>query len=58
MLATQDVYALDAVDFREDDLHERLIRKRHVIDLMELSFAQEAAEYEAVLESCLASSEV
>jgi hypothetical protein len=47
MLATQDVYALDAIDFCEDDLRERLIRKRHVIDLMELSFAQEAAEFAA-----------
>jgi hypothetical protein len=47
MLATQDVYAPDAVDFREQDLRERLIRKRHVIDLMELSFAQEAAEFAA-----------
>src|SRR6202165_4992817 len=47
MLATQDVCALDAVDLVEPDLRERLIRKRHVIDLMELSFAQEAAEFAA-----------
>ena len=47
MLATQDVYALQAANFCEDDLRERLIRKRHVIDLMELSFAQEAAEFAA-----------
>ena len=50
MLATQDVRALDAVDLVEPDLRERLIRKRHVIDLMELSFAQEAAEFAATRE--------
>ena len=47
MLATQDVCAITAVDSTADDLRERLIRKRHVIDLMELSFAQEAAEFAA-----------
>src|SRR6202165_5785172 len=50
MLATQDVCALDAVDLVEPDLREGLIRKRHVIDLMELSFAQEAAEFAATRE--------
>src|SRR3979490_188121 len=47
MLATQDVYAIDDVDPAEIDLRERLIRKRHIIDLMELSFSQEAAEFAA-----------
>src|SRR5450759_65886 len=50
MLATQDVYAIDAIDavgLTAEDRRERLIRKRHVIDLMELSFAQEAAEFAA-----------
>src|SRR3984893_4853536 len=47
MLATQDVCAITEVDSTADDLRERLIRKRHVIDLMELSFAQEAAEFAA-----------
>ncbi len=50
MLATQDVYAIDAVDLTAEDRRERLIRKRHVIDLMELSFAQEAAEFAATNE--------
>ncbi|MDQ6719856.1 MAG: HNH endonuclease [Candidatus Dormibacteraeota bacterium] len=50
MLAAQDVCALDAIDLVEPDLGERLIRKRHVIDLMELSFAQEAAEFAATLD--------
>jgi len=50
MLATQDVCALDAIDLVEPDLRERLIRQRHVIDLMELSFAQEAAEFAATLD--------
>jgi hypothetical protein len=50
MLATQDVCAIDTYDasyFVDDNRRERLIRKRHVIDLMELSFAQEAAEFTA-----------
>ena len=47
MLATEDVCAITAVDSTAEDLRERLIRKRHVIDLMELSFAQEAAEFAA-----------
>src|SRR6202521_125352 len=47
MLATQDVCALDTIHLSDDDLGERLVRKRHVIDLMELSFAREAAEFAA-----------
>jgi Domain of unknown function (DUF222) len=47
MLATQDVCALDTIDLSDDDLGERLVRKRHVIDLMELAFAREAAEFAA-----------
>ena len=47
MLATQDVYAIDDVDPADDDLRGRLIRKRHIIDLMELSFSQEAAAFAA-----------
>src|SRR6202521_4554327 len=49
MLATQDVCAADTQEafLVDDDLRERLIRTRHVIDLMELSFAQEAAEFAA-----------
>jgi hypothetical protein len=47
MLATQDVCAIAPIDSGVGDLRERLIRKRHVIDLMELSFAQDAAEFAA-----------
>jgi hypothetical protein len=50
MLATQDVCANGTFQTSysvDDDLRERLIRKRHLIDLMELSFAQEAAEFAA-----------
>ncbi len=47
MLAAQDVYAITATDSTSEDRRERLVRKRHVIDLMELSFAQEAAEFAA-----------
>jgi hypothetical protein len=47
MLAAQDVCAITPLDSSADDLRERLIRKRHVIDLMELSFAQDVAEFAA-----------
>ena len=47
MIATQDVCAISATESGAEDRRERLIRKRHVIDLMELSFAQEAAEFAA-----------
>src|ERR1700694_4810466 len=50
MLATQDVCADSTFQTSysgDDDLRERLIHKRHLIDLMELSFAQEAAEFAA-----------
>ncbi|MDQ6876944.1 MAG: hypothetical protein M3082_04460, partial [Candidatus Dormibacteraeota bacterium] len=48
MLATQDVCADGSFQTSysvDDDLRERLIHMRHLIDLMELSFAQEAAEF-------------
>ncbi len=41
MLATQDVCVSDC------DLRERLIQRRHAIDLQELAFAQAAAEFAA-----------
>ena len=48
MLATQDVCGIDdAGGLLYDDRRERLIRKRHIIDLMELAFSREAAEYAA-----------
>src|ERR1700674_6090403 len=47
MLATQDVCAIAAIEPAIEDLRERLIHKRHVIDLMELSFSREAAEFAA-----------
>jgi hypothetical protein len=47
MLAAQDVCAIAPIDSGVGDLRERLIRKRHVIDLMELSFAQDVAEFAA-----------
>jgi hypothetical protein len=50
MLATQDVCAIDGVDLTDEDRAQRLINKRHIIDLMELSFSQEAAEFAATTE--------
>jgi Domain of unknown function (DUF222)/HNH endonuclease len=47
MLATQDVCAISAADLTAEERRERLIRQRHVIDLMELSFSQEAAAFAA-----------
>jgi hypothetical protein len=47
MLATQDVRAFRDADLTNDERRERLRRKRHAIDLMELSFSQEAAEFAA-----------
>jgi uncharacterized protein DUF222/HNH endonuclease len=47
MLAAQDFYALGLADFTTEERRERLIQKRHIIDLMELSFSREAAEYAA-----------
>jgi hypothetical protein len=41
MLATQDVYSPSPNDLRR----ERLIQRRRVIDLQEVAFAQEAAEF-------------
>jgi Domain of unknown function (DUF222)/HNH endonuclease len=43
MLATQDVYSPS----RNDLLRERLIQRRRVIDLQEVAFAREAAEFAA-----------
>jgi Domain of unknown function (DUF222)/HNH endonuclease len=43
MLATQDVYSPS----RNDLLRERLIQRRRVIDLQEIAFAREAAEFAA-----------
>src|ERR1700686_3206168 len=43
MLATQDVYSPS----RNDLLRERLIQNRRVIDLQEIAFAREAAEFAA-----------
>jgi hypothetical protein len=45
MLATQDVWVRSTADLTGEERRERLIGKRHLIDLMELSFAQEAAEF-------------
>jgi len=47
MLATQDVYAISPLDVADNDRRDRLIRRRHMIDLLELSFSQEAAEFAA-----------
>ena len=47
MLATQDFYSLGLADLTPEERRERLIQKRRVIDLMELSFSREAAEYAA-----------
>src|ERR1700682_869665 len=47
MLATQDVYPSSTAHLSNDERRERLIHKRHIIDLQELSFAQEAAEFAA-----------
>jgi hypothetical protein len=47
MLATQDVWPSSTAHLSNDERRERLIRKRHLIDLQELSFAQDAAEFAA-----------
>ena len=47
MLATQDFYSLGLADLTPEERRVRLIQKRRVIDLMELSFSREAAEYAA-----------
>ena len=47
MLATQDVWAIDAVDEDTRDRRERLIAKGQVLSLLQLSFAREAAEFAA-----------
>jgi hypothetical protein len=45
MLATQDVWPSSTAHLTNDERRERLIHKRYLIDLQELSFAQEAAEF-------------
>ncbi|HEV2033425.1 MAG TPA: hypothetical protein VGU71_04395, partial [Candidatus Dormibacteraeota bacterium] len=47
MLATQDVRVLIDADLTNAERRERLRRQRHVIDLLELSFSQEAAAFAA-----------
>jgi hypothetical protein len=47
MLATQDVWPSSTAHLTNDDRRARLIHKRHVINLQELSFAREAAEFAA-----------
>jgi hypothetical protein len=47
MLATQDVCAFIDPDLTHEERRERLRRQRHAIDLMELSFSQEAAAFAA-----------
>ena len=47
MLATQDVYPSSTAFLTNEERRERLIRKRQLLDLQELSFAQEAAEFAA-----------
>ena len=47
MLATQDVCPSSTAHLSNDERRRRLIHKRHLIDLQELSFAQEAAEFAA-----------
>ena len=47
MLATQDVCPSSTAHLSNDERRERWIRKRHIIDLQEISFAQEAAEFAA-----------
>jgi hypothetical protein len=47
MLATQDVCAPVETDISDEERRQRLISKRHLIDMMELSFSREAAEYAA-----------
>jgi hypothetical protein len=47
MLATQDICAFIDTDLTNEERRQRLISKRHLIDMMELSFSREAAEYAA-----------
>src|ERR1700694_1241528 len=47
MLATQDVWAIDAAGEDTRDRRERLIAKGHVLSLLQLPFAREAAEFAA-----------
>src|SRR5438132_11820693 len=50
MLATQEVSEIQVLDGDRRALGERLIAKGHFISLMQLSFAQEAAEFAATNE--------
>src|ERR1700694_298715 len=45
MLATQDVWVIDAADEDTRGRRERLIAKGHVLALLQLPFAREAAEF-------------
>src|SRR6202171_6250955 len=45
MLATQDVYPSSTAHLSNDERRERLLHKRHIIDLQELPFPQEAPEF-------------
>ncbi|HEV2028658.1 MAG TPA: DUF222 domain-containing protein [Candidatus Dormibacteraeota bacterium] len=47
MLATQDVWPSSTAHLTNDERRERLIHRRLVIDLQELAFAREAAEFAA-----------
>ncbi len=47
MLATQDVWAIDPTDEDTRDRRERLIDKCHVLSLLQLSVARDAAEFAA-----------
>src|SRR3977135_796182 len=47
MLATQDVWTIDPADEDTSDRRERLIAEGHVLSLMQLSFARQAAEFAA-----------
>src|SRR6267378_458296 len=47
MLATQDVCPSRTSHLSNEERRQRLISRRHIIDLQELSFAQEAAEFAA-----------
>ena len=47
MLATQDFYPVSVDDLTAEERRERLIQKRRLIDLMELTFSREAAQFAA-----------
>src|ERR1700694_3120546 len=47
MIATQDAYPSSTAHLTNEERRERLIHRRHVIDLQEMAFAREAAEFAA-----------